>query len=356
MKTRNAVALALALVIGYLAYIVMQPFFIPVFWGVVFVILLYPYYLWLVKLVKWKYLASLIACLTIALFMIAPMVYAGFAISGEIIKLLYRVEEYIRTSQLTDNGNLLRALSKVDEFVGRHVDIGSDGMLSILKSGVKNTLGFLSFGLGGALKNVVGSLFNIVLSFLTMFFLFKDGDHAISAVRDILPISEAEKDTALKRMRTVLSATFYGGILIGALEGVILGVVFYLMGLSLPALWGFAVFMATFIPVVSTAIIWVPAVIYLYVIGNTVSAITLFVIGVIVMALVDQLLRQIVVSSRTKLHPLLLFMSVLGAVNVFGLIGIIAGPVILCAAGGVFDMYRSSVTGNTIRQGGNKRG
>lgn len=346
MKTKNAVALALALIIGYLAYIIMRPFFIPIFWGVVFVILLYPYYLWLLRLVKWKSIASLIACLTVAVFMISPMVYIGFAMSGDIANLLGWVDEYVKAIQLKGHNSPLYILTELEAFLGRYIDVGSEGTLNMLRSAIKETLSRISFGLGGALSNVIGFFFNIVLSFLTMFFLFKDGDSAIGAVRDILPLSEAEKEAALKRMRTVLSATFYGGILIGALEGVILGIVFYSLGISWAALWGFAVFMATFIPVVSTAIIWVPAAIYLFAAGKIVSAITLAGTGIVVIVLVDQFLRQAVVSSRTKLHPLLLFLSVLGAVSVFGIIGIIAGPVILCAAVGVFEMYRGSVRGN----------
>lgn len=346
MKTKNAVALVLALIIGYLAYIVMQPFFIPVFWGVVFVILLYPYYLLLLKLVKWRFLASLLACLTVAVFMIAPMVYVGFAMSGEVLNLLRWVDEYVKGLQLKTHGSPLYMLTHLEAFLSRYIGTGSEGTLDTIRSAIRDALGHLSFGLGGAFRNIGEFLFNIILSFLTMFFLFIDGDAAMRAVRDILPISEAEKEHAFKRMRTVLSATFYGGIIIGALEGAILGIAFYSLGISLASLWGFAAFMATFVPVVSTAIIWLPAAIYLFVIGKTMSAITLAGVGVIVMILVDQLLRQAVVSSRTKLHPLLLFFSVLGAVNVFGLIGIIAGPVILCAAGGLFEMYRSSVKGN----------
>lgn len=346
MKTKNAVAIALTLIIGYLAYIVMQPFFIPVFWGVVFVILLYPYYLWLLKSVKRKYLASFIACLTVAVFMVAPMVYAGFVMSEEIMNLFRRVDDYIKATQLKTHGSPLYMLTELEAFLGRYIGTGSEGTLDILKSAIKDTLGNLSFGLGGALRNAMGFFFNIVLSFLTMFFLFKDGDSVIGAVRDILPISEAEKESAFKMMRTVLSATFYGGILIGALDGAIFGVVFYSLGISLAALWGFAVFMATFIPVVSTAIVWIPVAVFLFAVGKTMGAITLAGIGVAVMIVVDQFLRQAVISSRTKLPPLLLFFSVLGAVNVFGIIGIIAGPVILCAAEGLFEMYRGSVRGD----------
>ncbi len=345
MKTKDAVALILSLIIGYLAYLVMRPFLIPVLWGAVFVILFYPYYLWLLKSVRWKFIASVLACLTVAVFLIAPMAYAGSVMAGEMISLFHWLDEYMKAAQAKSYGSPLDLVPQLERLLGRYIDVGAADAGSILRGAIKDSFGYLSSGLGVAFRNAAEFFFNLVISLLTMFFLFIDGGRVLQTVRDILPISEEEKEAAFKRTRTVLSATLYGGVLVGALQGVILGLVFYLFGISGAALLGFAVFLASFLPGVGTALVWAPAAIYLFIIGKAVNAVMLAASGVIVMALVDQLLRQAVVSTKTRLHPLLLFFSVLGAVNVFGLIGIIAGPVILCAAGAVIEMYRGTVRG-----------
>ena len=198
-------------------------------------------------------------------------------------------------------------------------------------------------GLKGAVSNFAQLFFNIVISFITMFFLFMESERLLGVVKDILPLGEARKEEVISKNRVIITATITGGVLIGGLQGALGGLAFWILGISSPFLWGFVMFIASFLPGIGTLAVVVPAIIYLLVMGAFVKAFVLLVWGALVIGLVDNLLRPFIISGRTNQHPLLLFFSVVGAVHAFGFIGIIAGPIILSVAQSALDIYRMAI-------------
>ena len=176
-----------------------------------------------------------------------------------------------------------------------------------------------------------------------MYFLFKDADAIMAIIRDIIPLTEEDKDEVLANNRVVITATFSGGVLVGAIQGLLGGIAFWVLAIPSPILWGFMMFIFSFLPVVGTSLIVVPAAIYLLIVGSYVKALLMILWGFFIIGLADNFLRPVIVSGRTHQHPLLLFFSILGAVNVFGFIGIIAGPIILSIAQAILDIYRSAL-------------
>ena len=126
----------------------------------------------------------------------------------------------------------------------------------------------------------------------------------------------------------MIYATIYGGVLIAMIQGVLGGLSFWILGLPSPIFWGTAMGLLSFIPIGGTALIWVPAAIILLIEGAVLKGFILLGLGVFVISMVDNLLRPFFISTRTNIHPLLLFFAVLGGVQAFGLIGLFAGPLI----------------------------
>jgi predicted PurR-regulated permease PerM len=123
-------------------------------------------------------------------------------------------------------------------------------------------------------------------------------------------------------------ATIYGGILIAIIQGCLGGLSFLVLGLPSPIFWGTAMALLSFIPVGGTALIWAPTAVILLIGGAVLKGLILLGLGVFVISMVDNLLRPFFISAKTNIHPLLLFFSVLGGVQAFGLIGLVAGPLI----------------------------
>ncbi|TAN64040.1 AI-2E family transporter [bacterium] len=345
MKTERIIALIFAFAVGYVMYLIMRPFLIAVFWGIILVILFHPYYKKLLKKTNNRTVSSLLACFTVALFLMIPLAVVGLALTTEISGLYGRAEEYINGIQVRAHNTPIFIVPYIQKFVSRYVDTSAFDIHRLVAEAMKESGGYLSFGIKSAIKSFAEFFFNLAVSFITMFFLFLDGGKLLNIVRDIIPLSDIHKERLLNRTRTVLTATFYGGVLIGALQGILGGLSFWVAGLNSPMLWGFAMFLLSFLPGIGTTLVWLPASIYLAVTGKTSTGLYLAAFnGIVLLGFVDHVLRQLLISGRTNLHPLLLFFSVLGAVNVFGLAGVIAGPVILCIAITAIEIYRAAAS------------
>jgi predicted PurR-regulated permease PerM len=126
----------------------------------------------------------------------------------------------------------------------------------------------------------------------------------------------------------MIYATIYGGILIAIIQGILGGVSFWALGLPSPIFWGTAMALLSFIPIGGTALIWAPAAIFLLIGGALLKGLILLGLGVFVISMVDNFLRPFFISAKTNIHPLLLFFAVLGGIQAFGLIGLVAGPLV----------------------------
>lgn len=344
MKAEHILSILLSALIGYLIYLIMVPFLIAIFWAVVFVILFYPYYQWLLKRVTaGKSSASFLACLTIALFLIIPLAVMGTLLANEMLNVYQWAENYVRQVSIKGNKSPVFIISYVQRILGEYFGISPADIQNIVADAIKQTSSFMAEGLKGVIKNFAHFVLTLVLAFFTMFFLFKDGDRLLEIVKDIIPLSDAYKKRVIKKNRLVISATMTGGLMVGAVQGFLGGLAFWFLGLPAPILWGFIMLLLSFIPSIGTALVWGPAVIYLLIKASYVKAAVLFLWGTFIVGLADNLLRPVIVSGRTNLHPLLLFFSILGAVNVFGLIGIIAGPILLSIGLSMVEIYHETI-------------
>lgn len=342
MKTDHIIALALSLAVGYIIYLIMSPFFIPAFWGICLVILFYPLYRKVFRRLKNRTASSLAICVLVAVFIIMPSAYAGSVIAGELVSLYQWAETYLKTAETRVHSSPLFLMTFLERYLGRYIDLPASDLQGLIGNVLREGSSYVSAGITGAIKTFTEFLFNFILSFFVMFFLFRDGERLLAAIKDCLPVTDEDRDKLINRTRTVLTATFYGGVLIGAILGALGGAAFWALGVPAPILWGFAMLIASFLPGVGTALIWAPAVIYLFVTGSATKAAILLVWCILMVILVDNFLRQAIVSGKTNLHPLLLFFSVLGAVRVFGVIGIVAGPVVLGVTITGIEIYRHS--------------
>lgn len=344
MKTDNLVAIFVSIVIGYLMYLVMAPFFVPIFWAVVMAILFYPYYKLIFRLAnKNATLASVVACLSIALFIIIPMSLIVLSMTDDIYNLYQWAENYIKAMQTRSHDSPFFIYPFLERYIQDYTDVSGIDLHTFFANTVKDAAAFMGAGLKGFAKSFAGFVIDLVLAFFTMFFLFKDGEGLLGVAKDLLPISEEDKGRIFKKTREVVYATIYGGVMVGAVQGATGGLAFWFLGFSSPILWGFVMFIFSFLPSVGTAMVWGPAAIYLFIIGSYAKGVILALWGALVIGLLDNLLRPVIVSGRTDLHPMLLFFSIIGAVNAFGFIGIIAGPIIISIAQAIIMIYHSYV-------------
>ncbi len=343
MDTKQILTLGLAFVVSYLLYIILVPFWIPFFWAIVLTILFYPFYSWLKRRLRISdSIASILTCTIIVIFLAVPVTFIAMALVDEIVDIYKWAETYIRESKFDIQSSPYSILSYLDNMLGKYIEISTLDIKNIVLKSAKEASTYMIQNLRGMISNFTGFILNVILSIFAMYYLFKDGNKLVNNVKTLLPLSETDKNKIFQKNHEVIYATLYGGVLVAAVQGALGGISFWILGLSSPVFWGTIMAILSFIPMVGPAIVWIPAAIYLFIKANYLEAIILVVLGVFIIGLVDNILRPIVVSGKTKIHPLLLLFSILGALKVLGFIGIIAGPIILSLALVVIEIYKAS--------------
>lgn len=196
----------------------------------------------------------------------------------------------------------------------------------------------------GMSAQIVGDVTNVLMNFFLMlfvlFFLLRDQDKIISAFRHVLPLSRSQEDRLLDEIEQVSKSAVLGSFLTAIAQGIAGGFAMWLAGF--PGLfWGTMMGFTSFIPVVGTALIWVPATIYLLLTNQWEWAIFLTAWGVLVVGSIDNIVRPLLMQGNSGMNTLLIFFSLLGGIQLYGLIGLIYGPIIFALTLVLFNMYET---------------
>jgi predicted PurR-regulated permease PerM len=199
--------------------------------------------------------------------------------------------------------------------------------------------GFLAAGIGGLLADLVVLLFQLFVTLFALFFFLRDADTIMREMRQALPFEGLRRERMIRQTRDLVYASIAAGLLIASLQGLAGGLVFAVLGLDAPVFWGVIMGFLALFPLVGTWIVWVPAAIWLMATGQVTKGVTLALLGGVVVANIDNFLRPAILSGRTQMNGLLMFISLLGGVSAFGLLGLVLGPLVTAIVTGLFEAY-----------------
>jgi predicted PurR-regulated permease PerM len=194
----------------------------------------------------------------------------------------------------------------------------------------------------GFVGGIVGAIVQIFFVIFTMYYLFRDGERFVHALPETLPLKREQSERIFARTRDVIGASVYGVLVIATIQGALGGLMFWLLGLPSAIVWAVVMTFLSMIPMAGSFVVWVPAAIYLALTGHWGKALILVVWGALVIGTVDNFLRPKLVGERTKLHELFIFFAVLGGLQVFGVVGIVLGPVVLAITLALLDVFRQT--------------
>ncbi|PLY11535.1 MAG: AI-2E family transporter [Arcobacter sp.] len=201
---------------------------------------------------------------------------------------------------------------------------------------------WLVSSLSSATKGTAGFLMSLFIMLYAMFYFLINGQQLLASLASLLPLSKKDYNELMNRGLMVTKASLKGIVIIGFIQGLLVGLSFWAVGLNGPVFWGSVVFLLSAIPGLGAPVVWVPAVIYLILTGSIAWGIALSVWGIIVVGLVDNLLRPWIVGNDAKLPDLVILISILGGIISFGPVGIIIGPVIAALLDTVLNIYKKS--------------
>jgi predicted PurR-regulated permease PerM len=212
-------------------------------------------------------------------------------------------------------------------------------LMQNLGTAVKATGAFLVAAASRMTAGTAAFLLDLFIMIYAMFFFFRDGEKILERIFYYLPLSDEDESLMLQRLTSITRATVKGTLVIGIIQGALAGIAFWVAGIEGAAFWGTLMAILSIIPGIGAALIWVPAVVYLFISGQTLAATLLLAWCAAVVGTVDNILRPILVGKDARMPDLLILVGTLGGLFLFGPIGFIVGPIVCGLFLTVWDIY-----------------
>lgn len=326
-----------------LVVVIMRPFLKPILFALALALVFYPVHASIQKRIRNPNAAALLSTFLVFLVMIVPMIALGRAITREL-------------------SDLYSAVSGTGP-QGRWLGLATNGITSVL-----HDLGFTSLDLHSALRQslnegsswmlrqaaallggLTGVLIGVLVSAITLFFLFREGASWRDRAASIMPLSAKHVARLFTDVHDMVVASAYGIVAISLLQGFLTGLAFWFLELPSPVLWGVVTGFLSLIPVVGTGGVWIPAALILLAGGHWLKALILVAWGTAIVHPVDNVLRPYLVGQRAKVNATYLFFAILGGVKAFGLIGLLVGPAVLSVTLALVDILKSELGERKLR-------
>jgi predicted PurR-regulated permease PerM len=193
-------------------------------------------------------------------------------------------------------------------------------------------------------QNTFNFFLNLFVMLYLLFFVLRDGDELARRIKEAIPLRAEHQRALVNKFIVVIRATIKGNMVIAILQGALGGLIFWILRIQAPLLWGALMTILSLLPAVGAAVIWLPVAIYLLAAGEVAKGIILLLFGGVVISLVDNLVRPILVGKDTKMPDYVVLISTLGGIAAFGVNGFVIGPVIASMFISVWDIFASSKT------------
>ncbi len=313
----------------------MEPFLVQIGWALVLVICLDPVQRRLRPRLGTTRTALLLTVLVLVL-LIVPIVFAGSALLGEGQQVVGSVRE-----QLENKGGAAAWLHTAWDWARGKVPMlpPEEEAIARVTAGMGDIAGFLAARAGGLLKGAALFLLDLVITLGILFFVLRDSSSFEASLRRLLPFGEDQNERLLTLTRDLVSASVTATLAIAALQGLIGGMTFALLGIQSAAVWGLIIAILSFLPLVGATLIWLPAGVWLMLSGSLGKGITLLLVGLVVMGHVDNVVRPLVLSGKSQMNTLVLIMSLMGGLSAFGFIGIVLGPLVAAVVTALVESY-----------------
>lgn len=314
----------------------LKPFLYPILWAAIIAGMFYPVYTKINTRIKRTNLSSLATILIVFIIMIVPLFFVGRLVAKETNDLF---------KKLNDNRETIISITQqiFERIKDNPLTRGFNINEQVIREKIYETTTKLTEKLVPALSNLTqGSLIffgMFIIMFYTLFFFLKDGEKLLRRLAHLSPLGEQHEEMMYKKFTSTSRAVLKGTLIVGAVQGFITGVLFYIVGIEGALIWGVITTVLSIIPGFGSYIIWLPAAIIMLILGNLWQAIVIAAIGGGVISTIDNFLRPILVGKDTQMHPLLILFSTLGGLVVFGISGFIIGPIITALFLSLWEMY-----------------
>jgi len=315
-----------------LTYQIVAPFLVAIGWAAVITIVTFPLYQRLrVRLADRQPLSASLMTAAVLLLLVVPVIGLTVVAVQELLRAQQLLDAARTQGQIPGLADMLTyppIARIVDWFQAWAAQAGIDLRARILQ-GAQTIVQFALSTMLATVRNVAFFLFQLMLVLVAVFFLYKDGERFERWLWRLIDVPSPIRDKVRGTTGNMISAVVIGVLVTALAQGALGAIGFWICGLPSPILFGVLMAATALVPVVGAALIWVPAVAYLFIVGDMVYGVILLVWGVVAVSGVDNILRPVLISGRTGLPFALMLLGAIGGLMAFGLFGLVVGPLVL---------------------------
>ena len=298
LKHSNYFFIALFLIIALISFFVVKELIFAILYSIVLAYFFYPLYDKINSFIKIRWISATLVIILIVFLLIVPLIF----VSNQLIE---------------ESLNFYSAVRKFDA-----------NLTPFLREGLQNIM--LSFNkiASDFLFSLPARLLSIFVSLFLLFYLLIDGKNLLEGFKRIIPLDEHKKELYFNEFKNVSYSVIYGSVLTGIIIGILTGIGFYLFNVSSPILLSFVVMILVILPIVGSALVWLPISVLKLTNGDSADGMGLLIYNII-LTIISSILTYKLVSKKSKMHPALTILGVIGGLKFFGFIGVIFGPFVL---------------------------
>jgi predicted PurR-regulated permease PerM len=318
--------------LAWLTFSVFEPFLTPLIWAAVVVILLLPWHHRLERRTS-KPLAAGVSTIVATAILVVPTLLVVIAFLQQAVAALSAIQMGTFIDQVTWLNHAWAWLA------ARLPGQTAADLPELVREGLRRLTTALAGQLGGLLRHIVIFLFDVVITVIAMFYFFRDADSIMRWVRRSLPLGEEQRESMIAQAHDLVFVTVASTLAAAGVTGLIGGLAFWALGLHSVVFWGVVMAFFALLPVLGAWMVWIPAAGWLVSQGHWGRAIALLLICGVAVLVIDNVMRPMMISGRAEMNGLLVLVGVLGGITVFGMIGVVLGPVIIAIAAGLLQAY-----------------
>jgi predicted PurR-regulated permease PerM len=336
LKNGNIPFFVLLGLVTLLFLYLLKPFFFPIFWAAVIAGIFQPLYRRINRRLNHPSLSTMIIFLVIAVIILLPAGIVGTLVFNESIQLYGKLSP--------DPKNIDRGFQDIIGVIANNpladlLHIDKSVLIEKAAEVVRSVTNYIFVHLTALTQNTLGLLVQFAIMFYTLFFFVRDGEKFLRTAMRILPLGMGRERLLYNRFVVTARSTLKVTLIIGGIQGILGGIVFLITDIEGALIWGLLMIIMAVVPVVGCSIIWGPAGILMLLNGQIWEGILILASGFLVISMVDNLLRPLLIGKDVEMHPLLIFLSTLGGIILFGFSGFVIGPIITSMLLAIWDMY-----------------
>lgn len=316
-----------------LAFFIFKPFLYALILAIVFATVFGPVHAKALGITRGRSaLSALLATVSVLVIVVVPLTFLGVQIFQESTQLY---------SSLTLNGgttDLSRGVSDSLQGLTRFFPVPMAFSVDADQY-AQQGLRWLLQHLGSLFASVAKVMVSIFIFLIALYYVFKDGRKLRAAVIALSPLQDVHDETIFNKLAVAINSVIRGNLAVALIQGILTAIGLTLFGVPNPTLWGSVAAIAALVPSVGTALVLIPAILYLYFSGDTILAAGLLLWGTTAVGLIDNFLGPKLAGRGMRLHPFLILLSILGGIGFFGPLGFLLGPLVLSMLFVLLEIY-----------------